>query len=73
MSNVISFRANRYAKMEPVEVFFEIINKEDPDAEDQLFLDLAIAQCGFTPEDLEDLAAHAEECAAKLLNPLHTV
>jgi hypothetical protein len=37
--------------MEPVEVFFEIINKEDPDAEDQLFLDLAIAQCGFTPED----------------------
>ena len=49
------------------------INKEDPDAEDQLFLDLAIAQCGFTPEDLEDLAAHAEQCAAKLLNPLHTV
>ena len=73
MSNVISFRANRYAKMEPVEVFFEIISKADPDAEDQLFLDLAIAQCGFTPEDLEDLAAHAVQCAAKLLNPLQSV
>ncbi len=68
MSNVISFRANRYSKMEAIDVFNEILCKENMDAEDEMFLGIAIQQLGFTPEDLESLANTAMLRAEELLN-----
>lgn len=68
MSNVISFRANRYSKMEAIDVFNEILFKENMDAEDEMFLGIAIQQLGFTPEDLESLANTAMLRAEELLN-----
>ena len=68
MSNVISFRANRYSKMEAIDVFTEILCKPEVDAEDEMFLSIAIQQLGFTPEDLESLAQTAQSRAEELLN-----
>jgi hypothetical protein len=54
--------------MEAVDVFTEILCKPEVDAEDEMFLSIAIQQLGFTPEDLEDLAQTAQSRAEELLN-----
>lgn len=68
MNNVISFRAKRYAQMEAMDVFFEILSKEHIDTEDEMFLDIAIQQLGLSSEDLFELANQAVERANQLLN-----
>lgn len=68
MNNVISFRAKRYAQMEAMDVFFEILTKEHIDNEDEMFLDIAIQQLGLSSEDLFELANEAMERANMLLN-----
>ena len=68
MNNVISFRAKRYAQMEAMDVFFEILDKEHMDNEDEMFLHIAIQQLGLSSEDLEELANCAMQRANMLLN-----
>lgn len=67
MNNVVSFRAKRYAKMQAEDVFWEITGKEEWDAEDEMFLNLAIKQLGLSKEDLIELAELCETRAKELL------